>query len=189
MIHPSATIDSGAAIGSRTRIWHYCHVMGGATIGNECSFGQGCFIANGAVVGNRVRVQNGVSLYSGVELQDDVFVGPNAVFTNVRNPRSEVSRKHEYARTLVRQGATIGANSTVLPGITIGSYGFVAAGAVVTRDVPAYAIVMGTPARHVGWMSRRGFKLIFDSVSGTALCPSGDRYELWEGACRELPAQ
>jgi UDP-2-acetamido-3-amino-2,3-dideoxy-glucuronate N-acetyltransferase len=156
--HPSAVVDAGAEIGEGTRIWHYSHVMR-ARIGRTCSLGQNVFVANGVVIGNNVKIQNNVSVYEGVTLEDDVFCGPSMVFTNVTNPRSHVSRKHEYRSTLVRRGATIGANATIVCGHTIGEYAFVAAGALVTHDVPDYALVMGVPARVVGWMCRCGVRL------------------------------
>jgi UDP-2-acetamido-3-amino-2,3-dideoxy-glucuronate N-acetyltransferase len=180
-VHPSAVVDAPATIGPRTRIWHFVHVTAGAKIGADCVIGQGCFVAGTAVVGNAVRVQNNVSVYDGVTLDDEVFCGPSSVFTNVRNPRAAVSRKGEYRRTIVKRGATIGANATILPGVTIGEYAFVGAGATVTRDVPAFALVMGVPARAVGWMSRHGERLRFDA-SGLARCPStADEYRLSDG--------
>jgi UDP-2-acetamido-3-amino-2,3-dideoxy-glucuronate N-acetyltransferase len=186
-VHPTAVIDEGATIGHRTRIWHFCHVSTGAVIGQDCSFGQNCFVAPGVVVGNNVKVQNNVSIYDGVVLEDDVFCGPSMVFTNVMNPRSAVSRKDEYRRTLVRRGASIGANATIVCGVTIGEYAFVAAGAVVRRDVPAHCLVAGVPSRIVGWMSRHGERLNFDE-HGQARCPAtGDRYERTEdGGARIL---
>lgn len=177
-IHPTAVVDDGAQIGDGTKIWHFCHVMAGARIGEQCSFGQGCFVAAGARVGSGVRVQNNVSLYDGVVLEDDVFVGPSAVFTNVTNPRAPVSRRAEYQRTVVGRGATIGANATIMPGRRLGVYCFVAAGAVVVYDVPDFALVMGMPAAQTGWMSRHGRKLTFDE-DGLATCPgTGERYRL-----------
>ena len=158
-IHPSATIDEGCTIGAGTSIWHYCHVMTGARIGERCSLGQNVFVARDVIVGNNAKIQNNVSLYEGVELEDDVFCGPSMVFTNVINPRSHVSRKNEYRKTLVRRGATIGANATVLCGHTVGRYAFIGAGAVVTRDVPDYALVVGNPGRVTGWMCDCGVKL------------------------------
>ena len=149
--HESARVDPGATVGDGTRIWHFSHVMAGARIGRGCTIGQNVFVAAGAVIGDGVKIQNNVSIYDGVTLEDGVFCGPSAVFTNVVTPRSHVSRRHAFARTLVRRGATIGANSTLRCGIDIGSYAFVGAGAVVTRDVPAFALVVGNPARHVGW--------------------------------------
>lgn len=177
-IHPTAVVEDGAEIGEGTKIWHFCHVMAGARIGEQCSFGQGCFVAAGARVGSGVRVQNNVSLYDGVVLEDDVFVGPSAVFTNVTNPRAPVSRRAEYQRTVVGRGATIGANATIMPGRRLGVYSFVAAGAVVVYDVPDFALVMGMPAGQTGWMSRHGRKLVFDE-EGLATCPgTGERYRL-----------
>ena len=186
-IHPTAVVDQGARIGDETRIWHFCHVMAGAEIGPQCSLGQGCFVSAGARVGSGVRVQNNVSLYDGVVLEDEVFIGPCAVFTNVTNPRAAVSRRAEYQRTVVKRGATVGANATVMPGRTLGRYCFVAAGAVVVHDVPDFALVMGVPARQTGWMSRHGRKLTFDG-EGFATCPgSGQRYRLMvDGSVVEL---
>lgn len=170
-VHPSAIVDEGAMIGCRTKIWHFSHVMGGAVIGCGCSLGQNVFVGSRARLGSNVRVQNNVSIYDCVELEDDVFCGPSMVFTNVRNPRSHVSRKHEYVRTRVGRGATIGANATIVCGCAIGEYAFVGAGSVVTRDVPAYALVIGVPARIVGWVSQHGERLSFTS-SGEAVCPA-----------------
>jgi UDP-2-acetamido-3-amino-2,3-dideoxy-glucuronate N-acetyltransferase len=187
MVHPSAVVDAGALIGAGTRVWHYAHVMSGAQIGKDCVLGQGCFVASGAVVGRGVKLQNHVSVFDGVELEDDVFCGPGVVFTNVRNPRAAVSRKAEYRQTRVLRGATLGANATILPGIVVGTYAFVAAGAVVTRDVEPFALVMGTPARRVGWMSRHGERLHFDAAGG-AKCPAtGQIYRLRAGQCEEDP--
>jgi UDP-2-acetamido-3-amino-2,3-dideoxy-glucuronate N-acetyltransferase len=186
VIHPTAVIDPGARIGSNTRIWHFCHVMSGAIIGDECSLGQNCFVASGVRVGNRVRVQNNVSLYEGVEVEDDVFLGPSMVFTNVWNPRGVVSRKHEFRKTRVGRGATVGANATILPGVILGDYCFVGAGAVVRTDVPPFALVVGVPARLAGWVSRHGQKLRFDA-HGWAKCPAtGERYRTLEEGGIEL---
>ncbi|WP_018630762.1 acyltransferase [Niabella aurantiaca] len=179
--HPSAIIDEGCAIGAGTRIWHFSHIMPGCIIGEHCNLGQNVVVSPRVVLGNNVRVQNNVSIYEGVICEDDVFLGPGMVFTNVINPRSAVSRKHEYKQTLVKKGATIGANATIVCGHTIGAYAFIGAGAVVTRDVPAYALVVGNPARQTGWMSEYGHKLKFDAT-GKAVCPeSGAGYELKSG--------
>ncbi len=176
-VHPTAIVEPGAELGEGVRIWHFCHVMSGARLGSGSMLGQGCFVGRGVRVGSGVRVQNHVSLFEGVELEDDVFVGPSAVFTNVVNPRAHVDRKREFARTLVRRGATIGANATILPGVTLGEHCFVGAGAVVRADVPAYALVVGVPARAAGYVSRHGERLEF--VDGGATCPvTGERYEL-----------
>ncbi len=176
--HDTAVIDPGAQIGEGSRIWHFSHIMPEVVIGRQCILGQNVFVANGVRLGNRVKVQNNVSLYSGLICEDDVFVGPSAVFTNVINPRSAIERKDQYRPTFIRQGASIGANVTVLCGIEIGAYAFIGAGAVVTRSVPDYALVVGNPARQSGWMSRAGHKLTFDA-SGYATCPeTSDRYRL-----------
>jgi len=168
--HPSAVIDEGCQIGEGTRIWHFCHLMPGAVVGENCNIGQNVFMANGVSVGNRVKIQNNVSLYTGVIIEDDVFLGPSMVFTNVINPRSTVERKDEFRQTVIRKGATIGANATIICGNEIGDYAFVAAGAVVTKNVKPYALVMGTPAKQTGWMSRNGHHLHFDEM-GKAICP------------------
>lgn len=157
--HETAIIDVGAMIGLDSKIWHWVHVCSGARIGERCSLGQGVFVAAGAVIGNNVKVQNNVSIYDGVTLEDDVFCGPSAVFTNVRNPRSAVNRRGEYQKTLVKRGATLGANCTVVCGVTIGEYAFIAAGAVVNRDVQAYALMVGVPVCQLGWMSAHGERL------------------------------
>ena len=165
-IHPSAYVDDGARIGADTKVWHFCHVLPGAQIGARCSLGQNVVVMSGTRIGDNVKIQNNVSIYEGVELEDDVFCGPSMVFTNVMNPRSHVSRKHEYRRTLVRRGASIGANATVVCGTTLGEYAFVGAGAVVTRDVPAYAMMAGVPARRIGWMCQCGEKLPVPRAAG-----------------------
>jgi UDP-2-acetamido-3-amino-2,3-dideoxy-glucuronate N-acetyltransferase len=176
-VHPSSVCFS-TEIGRGTRIWHFCHVMEGAKIGEDCMFGQGCFVAAGVCVGNRVRVQNHVSLFSGVVLEDDVFCGPGVVFTNVERPRAWLSQKATFATTRVEVGATLGANATLCPGVTIGRYALVGAGAVVAKDVPAFAQVVGVPARVVGWVSRSARALSFDA-SNEARCPlTGERYAL-----------
>lgn len=171
-VHESAYVDEGATIGAGTRVWHFCHVMGGAVIGERCSLGQNVVVMNGTRIGNNVKIQNNVSVYEGVELEDDVFCGPSMVFTNVVNPRSHVPRKSEYRRTLVKRGATLGANCTVLCGITLGEYAFVAAGAVVTHDVAPFALVAGVPARRIGWMCSCGVRLPDDGVGTCSACGS-----------------
>jgi len=187
-VHPSAYVDEPCVIGAGTRIWHFCHVMAGAVIGERCVLGQNVFVANGVRVGNNVKIQNNVSLYTGVELEDDVFCGPSCVFTNVINPRSQIVRHSEYQRTLVRRGATIGANATIVCGATIGRYAFIAAGAVVRGDVPDYALMLGVPARRRGWMSRHGHRLPAPDAQGIMVCPeSGWRYrEVEPGVLRCL---
>ena len=167
-VHESSYVDDGATIGAGTRIWHFCHVMPGAVIGAGCNLGQNVVIMPGTRIGNNVKIQNNVSVYEGVELEDDVFCGPSCVFTNVVNPRSHVSRKSEYRRTLVRRGASIGANATVVCGATIGEYAFIGAGAVVRGDVLPYALMVGVPARQVGWMCQCGIRL--ELKSGSAVC-------------------
>jgi UDP-2-acetamido-3-amino-2,3-dideoxy-glucuronate N-acetyltransferase len=178
MIHPTAIVDEGAAIGVGTSIWHFCHVSSGARVGSGCTLGQNVFIGRGVSIGNDVKIQNNVSVYEGVELEDEVFCGPSCVFTNVPNPRSEVSRRGQYARTLVRRGATICANATIVCGSTIGRYAFIGAGAVVTRgDVPDYALMLGVPATQKGWMSRHGHQLHGPDADAIMRCPeSGWRY-------------
>jgi UDP-2-acetamido-3-amino-2,3-dideoxy-glucuronate N-acetyltransferase len=179
-IHPSAVVDPGADLGAGSQVWHFCHVMAGARLGERVVLGQGCFVASGVRVGAGSRVQNNVSLYAGVELEEDVFVGPSAVFTNVKRPRAFLSRKREYRTTLIRRGATIGANATVIAGVTLGRYCFVAAGAVVSHDVPAFAQAAGVPARVVGWVSRAGELLTFED--GRATCPrGGEAYRMVDG--------
>ena len=174
--HESSYIDDGAQIGKGTKIWHFCHVMPGAIIGERCNLGQNVVVMQGSQLGNNVKVQNNVSIYEGVVLEDDVFCGPSCVFTNVVNPRSHVSRKAEYQRTLVRRGTSIGANATILCGITLGEYSFIGAGAVVRSDVPPFAIMVGVPARRVGWMCRCGVRLQFREGRATcAACRTGYR--------------
>lgn len=164
-VHESAYVDDGAVIGASTRVWHFCHVLGGAVIGERCSLGQNVVVMNGVRIGNNAKIQNNVSVYEGVVLEDDVFCGPSMVFTNVFNPRSAVSRKDEYRETLVKRGASIGANATIVCGATIGRYAFIGAGAVVNRDVPDYALMAGVPAKRIGWMSEAGFRMESLSVS------------------------
>ena len=182
-IHPSAIVDEGAQIGDGSRVWHFVHVCGGARIGQRCSLGQNVFVGNDVRIGDNVKIQNNVSVYDAVTLEDDVFCGPSMVFTNVYNPRSAVTRKDEYRRTLVKKGATLGANSTIVCGTTIGEYAFVGAGAVINRDVPAFALMVGVPARQLGWMSRFGERLELPlKGEGETTCPhTGERYRLRDG--------
>lgn len=179
--HSSAVIDEGCTIGNGTRIWHFSHIMPGCIIGESCNIGQNVVVSPDVVLGKNVKVQNNVSIYTGVLCEDDVFLGPSMVFTNVINPRSAVNRKNEYARTYVRKGVTIGANATIVCGIELGEFAFIGAGAVVIRSVPAYALVVGNPARQTGWMSEYGHKLKFDK-DGIAICPESKVvYELKDG--------
>jgi UDP-2-acetamido-3-amino-2,3-dideoxy-glucuronate N-acetyltransferase len=182
-IHPTAIVDPGATIGEDCRIWHWVHVSGGAVIGSRCSLGQNVYIGNKVVIGHNVKIQNNVSVYDAVTLEDDVFCGPSMVFTNVYNPRSAVVRKDEYRATLVKRGATLGANCTIVCGVTIGEHAFVGAGAVVNRDVKPYALMAGVPARHVGWMSAHGARLDLPLTGdGEAACPdTGRRYRMTRG--------
>jgi UDP-2-acetamido-3-amino-2,3-dideoxy-glucuronate N-acetyltransferase len=176
-VHESSFVDAGAEIGSGTKIWHFCHILSGALIGERCSFGQNCCVSSGAVIGDGVKVQNNVSIYEGTVIEDDVFLGPSCVLTNVSNPRSQISRTSLYEKTLLRRGCSIGANATIVSGTTIGRYAFVAAGAVVASDVPDYALMIGVPARQVGWMSRHGHKMTNPNDKGIMTCPeSGLRY-------------
>jgi UDP-2-acetamido-3-amino-2,3-dideoxy-glucuronate N-acetyltransferase len=176
--HPTAVIDEGCLIGDNTKVWHFAHIMPGAVIGKDCVIGQNVFIAANVKLGNNVKVQNNVSIYEGVICEDDVFLGPSMVFTNVINPRSAVSRRNEYKTTVVKKGATIGANATIICGNVIGEYAFVGAGAVVTASVPAHALVVGNPAQPMGWVSELGYKLSFDD-NGNAICPeSKEQYKL-----------
>jgi UDP-2-acetamido-3-amino-2,3-dideoxy-glucuronate N-acetyltransferase len=184
-VHPSAVVDAGARLGDGTKVWHFCHVMAGAVIGRDCVLGQNVFVAAGVRVGDGCRIQNNVSLYAGVTLEAHVFCGPSLVFTNVINPRSEVARKDEFRPTLVRRGATLGANATIVCGVTLGEYCFIGAGAVVTRDVPAYALVTGNPARRRGSVCRCGVKL-----DATCACPGcGARYVESAGGLRPEPGR
>ena len=178
--HPSAIIDDGAHIGKDTRIWHWVHVSAGACIGERCSLGQNVYIGSDVNIGNNVKIQNNVSVYDAVTIEDDVFCGPSMVFTNVYNPRSAVTRKNEYRPTLVRRGATLGANCTIVCGVTVGEYAFVGAGAVINKDVPAYALMVGVPARQIGWMSKHGEKLKLPLAGdGNCICPAtGVQYQL-----------
>ena len=183
-VHASAIVDDGAVLGEDCRVWHFVHISGGARIGARCSFGQGVYVGNDVCIGTNVKVQNNVSVYDAVTIEDDVFCGPSMVFTNVYNPRSAVTRKDEYRRTLVRRGATLGANCTIVCGTTIGRHAFVGAGAVVNHDVPDFALMVGVPARQIGWMSRFGERLDLPLTGdGEAGCPgSADRYVLNAGS-------
>lgn len=176
--HPTAVIDEGCVIGEGTKVWHFSHIMPNCTIGNNCNIGQNVVVSPDVILGNNVKVQNNVSIYTGVTCDDDVFLGPSMVFTNVTNPRSAINRRSQYAKTHVGKGATIGANATVVCGHDIGEYAFIGAGAVVTKNIPAYALVVGNPSKQIGWMSQYGHRLSFDE-NGLAVCPeSGDNYKL-----------
>ncbi|MGC8864559.1 MAG: acyltransferase [Bacteroidales bacterium] len=184
--HETAVIDEGCQIGAGTKIWHFSHIMSGCIIGENCNIGQNVVVSPEVVLGRNVKVQNNVSIYTGVICEDDVFLGPSMVFTNVVNPRSAINRRGQYARTVVKKGATIGANATIVCGHDIGEYAFVGAGAVVTKEVLPYALVVGNPARQIGWMSEYGHRLQFDE-SGIAFCPeSGEKYLLENGRVRKL---
>jgi UDP-2-acetamido-3-amino-2,3-dideoxy-glucuronate N-acetyltransferase len=184
-IHASSFVDEGAQVGKGTKIWHFCHVMAGAVIGERCNLGQNVVVMPGTRIGNNVKIQNNVSIYEGVELEDDVFCGPSCVFTNVLNPRSHVSRKHEYRATRVRRGSSIGANATIVCGVTLGEYSFIGAGAVVTTDVAPYALMVGVPARRVGWMCQCGERLRV--AQGRGRCEAcGSRYEESDGTLRPI---
>ena len=184
-IHPTAIVDEGAHLGDGSRVWHWVHISAGAEIGRDCSFGQNVFVGNRVVIGNNCKIQNNVSVYDNVTLEDDVFCGPSMVFTNVYNPRSAVSRKDEYRNTLVKRGVTLGANSTVVCGTTLGEYAFVAAGAVINRNVKPYALMAGVPAKQIGWMSQFGERLDLPLAGNTeTLCPqTGQKYVLRDGYC------
>jgi len=185
-VHESSYVDEGAVIGKGTKIWHFSHVMANSVMGENCNLGQNVVISPDVVFGRNVKVQNNVSVYTGVICEDDVFLGPSMVFTNVMNPRSAVNRKSEYKRTLVKKGATIGANATIVCGIEIGEYAFIGAGTVVLRNVKPYAKLVGNPARQIGWMSEQGDKLIFDE-NGLATCSSsGDKYQLKDGSVKKI---
>ncbi|HEC44084.1 MAG TPA: N-acetyltransferase [Bacteroides sp.] len=176
--HETAVIDEGCQIGKGSRIWHFTHIMTGAVLGENCNLGQNVLVSSDCILGNNVKVQNNVSIYTGVICEDDVFLGPSMVFTNVLNPRSAVIRKDEYIKTLVQKGATIGANATIICGNTLGAFCFIGAGAVVTRDVPPYALIVGNPGKQAGWMSEYGHRLSFDDDGHASCSESGDKYEL-----------
>jgi UDP-2-acetamido-3-amino-2,3-dideoxy-glucuronate N-acetyltransferase len=185
-VHETAVIDEGCEIGEGVKLWHFCHVMTGAKIGKDCTIGQNVFIASNVILGNNVKVQNNVSIYEGVICEEDVFLGPSMVFTNVINPRSAVNRKVQYKKTLVRKGATIGANATILCGNEVGQYGFVGAGAVVTKDVLPYALVIGSPAKQVGWVSEAGNRLAFN-IEGIGICTeTGQKYLLENNSVKKI---
>ncbi len=184
--HETAIVDAGCTIGEGTKIWHFSHIMPNCTIGKGCNIGQNVVVSPDVILGNNVKIQNNVSIYTGVICEDDVFLGPSMVFTNVINPRSAVNRKAEYAKTVVKKGASIGANATIVCGHDIGEFAFIGAGAVVTKTVPAYALVVGNPARQMGWMSEQGYKLEFDT-NGIAICQgNGDKYQLKNGVVVKL---
>lgn len=185
MIHPTAIVDDGAQLGDGTRVWHWVHISAGARIGSDCSFGQNVFVGNDVLIGNNVKVQNNVSVYDAVTLEDDVFCGPSMVFTNVFNPRAAVVRKNEYRRTLIKRGATLGANCTIVCGVTVGEYAFIGAGAVINRDVKPYALMAGVPAKQIGWMSQFGERLELPLAgnSETVCKNTGVRYQLIDGCC------
>jgi UDP-2-acetamido-3-amino-2,3-dideoxy-glucuronate N-acetyltransferase len=187
-VHSTAIVDDGAVIGAGSRIWHWAHVCAGAVIGERCSLGQNVYVGNRVRIGSNVKIQNNVSVYDNVTLEDDVFCGPSMVFTNVYNPRSAITRKDEYRDTLVKRGATLGANCTIVCGVTIGEYAFVGAGSVVNRDVRAFALMVGIPGRQIGWMSRFGERLdIALGTDGEAVCAhTGDKYAVVDGVCRLL---
>jgi len=186
--HESAVIDDGCTIGEGTKIWHFSHIMPNCIIGNRCNIGQNVVVSPGVELGSNVKVQNNVSIYTGVVCEDDVFLGPSMVFTNITNPRSAVIRRDQYSKTLVKKGASIGANATIVCGHDIGAYAFIGAGAVVTKTVPDYALVVGNPARQLGWMSEYGYRLEFDA-NGLASCPeSGDKFQLEDKKVIKLKA-
>ncbi|AEA44047.1 acyltransferase [Fluviicola taffensis] len=184
--HETAVVDAGCTIGEGTKIWHFSHIMPNCTIGERCNIGQNVVVSPEVILGNNVKIQNNVSIYTGVICEDDVFLGPSMVFTNVMNPRSAVNRRDQYSKTVVRKGASIGANATIVCGNDIGEYAFIGAGSVVTKEVPAYALVVGNPARKIGWMSAFGHRLTFDE-KGFATCPeSNERYQLTNNLVKAL---
>jgi UDP-2-acetamido-3-amino-2,3-dideoxy-glucuronate N-acetyltransferase len=186
-IHPTAVVDDGATLGEGTKVWHFSHIMNDAVVGERCNIGQNVVVSPGVILGSNVKIQNNVSLYTGVICDDDVFLGPSCVFTNVVNPRSAVNRRGQYAQTRVGRGASVGANATIVCGHDIGQFAFIGAGAVVTKHVPDYALVVGNPAKQTGWMSEFGHKLLFDE-QGLATCPeSGEAYRLEQGKVSKIP--
>lgn len=185
-VHESAIVDDGAIIGEGTSIWHFCHIMPNAKLGKKCNLGQNVFVASDVILGNNVKIQNNISIYTGVVCEDDVFLGPSMVFTNVTNPRSGVNRRGQYSKTTVKKGASIGANATIVCGHDIGKYAFIGAGSVVTKTIPAYALVVGNPAKQIGWMSEYGHRLSFDET-GFATCPeSKEKYQLKDGSVSKV---
>jgi UDP-2-acetamido-3-amino-2,3-dideoxy-glucuronate N-acetyltransferase len=187
-VHESSYVDEGATIGARTKVWHFSHILPNCSVGDDCSLGQNVVVGPNVIIGNRVKIQNNVSVYEGVTLEDGVFCGPSCVFTNVNNPRALIERKNEYKATIVRRGATLGANSTVVCGVTIGEYAFIAAGAVVHKDVKPYALMVGVPARHIGWMSQYGEQIRLPlEGEGEYVCPhTAQRYQLKDGHLSEI---
>ena len=184
-VHESSYIDDNVEIGEGTKIWHFCHVLSNTKIGKNCSFGQNCVIGPNAKIGNGVKVQNNISIYDGVEIEDDVFLGPSMVFTNVINPRAFIQRKHEFKKTLIKKGASIGANATIVCGVTIGRYALIGAGAVVNKDVPDFALMVGVPARQIGWVDKAGNRMEFDE-NGIAIDSfDGNKYKLEDGIVKE----
>jgi UDP-2-acetamido-3-amino-2,3-dideoxy-glucuronate N-acetyltransferase len=186
-IHPTAVVDEGATLGEGTKVWHFSHIMSDAVVGERCNIGQNVVISPGVILGSNVKIQNNVSLYTGVICDDDVFLGPSCVFTNVVNPRSAVNRRGQYAQTRVGRGASIGANATIVCGHDIGQFAFIGAGAVVTKQVPDYALVVGNPARQMGWMSEFGHKLLFDEQGQATCSESGEAYRLDQGKVSKIP--
>jgi len=184
--HSTSVIDEGCSIGKGTKIWHFTHLMSGCVIGENCSFGQNVVVSSDVILGRNVKVQNNVSIYTGVICEDDVFLGPSMVFTNVMNPRSAVARKDQYRKTLVKKGASIGANATIICGVTIGEFAFIGAGSVVNKDVKPFSLVAGNPARHIGWMSEYGNRLEFDANGFAACSESGQKYELKESVVKRI---
>ena len=184
--HETAVIDNGCTIGEGTNIWHFSHIMGGSVIGQNCNIGQNVVVSPDVTLGNNVKVQNNVSIYTGVRCEDDVFLGPSCVFTNVINPRSAISRKNQYTETIIKKGASIGANATILCGNTIGEYAMIGAGAVVTKDVPPYALVVGNPSRQDGWVSEYGHRLTFNADSIAVCSESGQTYSLQDGQVKRI---